>query len=123
MQPRFISISVRAESAIGISDRETDMLLNKPIEEWRETIESFDMPYYFITFGGIIIDTLEFAFKDDAIALYIMEFLLNIFPFPPEDEAFIRNYYLPEVKIKSISFSVLTPNDFHFIRFKRRRRI
>ena len=29
---------------------------------------------------------------------YLIDFLVNLFPFPPEDEEFIRTYYIPEVR-------------------------
>ena len=72
------------------------MFLTFPVETWNSTILGFDMPNYWRTFGAIVVNVLTYTL-DDCVTDNILTRLIELFNYPPEEEDFILNHYVPTV--------------------------
>lgn len=95
--PSTLAEVPRPLTAVEVSTQYTEMFAFRPATEWESTILGFDMPDYFLSFGGLICQFLTVAF-DDTTADEIVDVLAGLFDFPPDQFEFLNNTLLPQVK-------------------------
>ncbi|XP_059085901.1 uncharacterized protein LOC131882685 [Tigriopus californicus] len=102
-----LSMIKRPYSGVEIKAQLTDMFLEQSPEQWAETINSFDMPNYYKTFAGIVCTVFSVALENET-ADQIIDALIALFSFPPEEEVFIKEHYLPEMRALTATLNLTT---------------
>ncbi len=64
------------------------------------------MPSYWMTFAAIVSTVFTLALEDE-VADAIIDKLMELFNFPPEETDFLLNHYLPEVRISYFVVAVV----------------
>jgi hypothetical protein len=88
----------RQYTAAGFIDRMSEMVAEQSVYEWEETLQAFNAPDYYLTFGayvGIALDVLflEQPDKTDNLITLLGSLLLS-----PEQVLFLTEDFLPEFR-------------------------
>jgi hypothetical protein len=81
---------------VEISSSVLEMFMSKPIPEWKDHIVDLNLPDYYITFSGLVINSFTLAF-DDATVDALVPILMDAFGIPEDQKTFILEQYIPEV--------------------------
>jgi hypothetical protein len=97
----------RPLTGIEISDSLLDMLMTKPVREWKDHINGMSMPDYSITFGAIVANSLTLLFPDFFVDA-IVPLLMDLFGLSSKVRTFLWDEYVPEVLCNRILIKSLS---------------
>lgn len=85
----------------------TQLLLNKPVTEWAQVLNSLDLPdgkEYYITFAAILATFSSILFPWIAVEMFFKEVVP--IALTPKDAAFVLNDYLPALHTATENISI-----------------
>ena len=92
-----LSETPRKYSGLDLAEEFVKMHLNLPVYEWYDYTDAFEMPNYYLIFSGIFTTVLTMAYDEDIVDKWIPIFS-DAFGVPEDDQAFIIEKYLPELR-------------------------
>jgi hypothetical protein len=96
----------RPLTGIEISESLLDMLMTKPVREWRDHINGMSMPDYYITIGAIFANSATLLFPDFIVDA-IFPLLMDLFSLNTDVRTFLWDKYVPEVLSNKILIKFL----------------
>ena len=90
----------RNRTAEEVAEELMDLYLTQNVTEWQEIFRSYDLPFQFTSFGGIIVTIVTILFEDE-LADNLFVFLRDIFHLDMDIYDFLMDDVVPEVEIYS----------------------
>jgi len=102
-----LSLTPRNKTGVETSTELTQLLLNKPVTEWAQVLNSLDLPdgkEYYITFAAILATFSSTIFPWFAVEMFFKEVVP--IALTPKDAAFVLNDYLPALHTATENISI-----------------
>jgi len=105
-----LSETKRTKTGIDVAEDLVKMFYEKPVYEWAEVLDTCDLPHvYYITFAALVGTGFSLVMPWD-FCNWLIGVLCDI-TIPKEDATFIKEKYLPELKIAVANVPELTKSE------------
>ncbi|KAF2367512.1 hypothetical protein FHG87_001742, partial [Trinorchestia longiramus] len=92
-----LSKTPRKKTAIQLIEEFQNMYLTKPVSEWYNITEAFDIPDYTLIYAGLYTTVLTLSFDEISVNT-IIPILADMFNLPGDFREFLLDHYVPEIR-------------------------
>jgi len=89
--------TAREQNSLDIAEELTKIFVDKPVQEWKESIDGMDIPDFMNSFAGLITTFMTLIFEDGLVDV-LGPFLMETMQVPEDIQNFILSEYVPELR-------------------------